>query len=262
MRTGLRRAGMAALLFSMVPLFAATARAQSLTVPAGASLQVSGGRLDLAGGDASIAGAFALGAGELRGVGAWRIAAGGSADFGSGVASLSGDWENRGMFTAGSSRVELRDGASPSSAILGANQFANLSLVSLTGKRYRFESGFTQRVAAQLQIQGQGPAIQVDVTVPGTLAYLNLLAGGTQAIANVGVSDVYATGQHLAPTLTNQGGNGNAQGWFGNGVVVAPPTPVPALGWPMLLVLTGGMLWAAARTRRSGRHRWAEHAAW
>lgn len=262
MRTGLRRAWAAALLFSTFPLFAATAQAQSLTVPAGASLQVSGGRIDLAGGDAGIAGLLALGAGELRGVGALRIAAGGTADFGSGTATLTGDWENRGIFNAGSSRVELRDGASPSSAILGTSQFANLSLVSLTGKRYRFESGFTQRVAAQLQILGQGPALQVDVTVPGNLAYLNLLAGGTQAIANVGVSDVYATGQHLAPTLTNQGGNGNAQGWFGSGGgVVTPPTPVPALGWPMLLVLAAGMWWVAARSRRPGDHQGTNHAA-
>lgn len=242
---GLRVAATAAALLCS----AAGARAQSLSIPAGAAFQVAGGRIEAAGGDIRIDGLLGLGAGELRGVGALRIGAGGTADFGSGVATLTGDWENRGIFNAGMSRVELRDGLFAASAILGTNQFANLSLVSLTGKRYRFESGFTQRVAANLQIQGTGPAIQVDVTTPGGLAYLDLLAGGTQSIANVGVSDVFATGQHLAPTQTNHGGNGNDDGWFGGGGPVVPAVPVPALSWPALLLLGVGLYAIAVRRR-------------
>lgn len=226
--------------------------AAAIEVPAGAGIQANGGRIDTAGGDLLIGGSLVLGSGELRGIGALRIAAGGSADFGSGVATLTGDWENRGSFVAGSSRVELRDGGAAFSRILGTTEFANLSLVSLTGKRYRFESGFTQRVAASLQIQGTGSPIQVDVTAPGSIAFLNLLAGGSQAIANVGVSDVYASGQHLAPTQTNQGGNGNATGWFGGGPPPRPTVPVPALGWPALLLLGLGILFIATRAR--GRH--------
>lgn len=228
---------------------AATAQAQSLNVPAGATLQVAGGRIDTAGGDVRIDGLLNLGAGELRGVGALRIGAGGMADLGAGVVTLTGDWENRGNLIAGTSRVALRDGALATSAILGNNEFANLSAVSLTGKRYRFESAFTQRVRAQLELRGTGPAIQMDVTVPGSVAFLSLLAGGTQAIANVGVSDVYATGQPLAPTQTNQGGNGNDDGWFGGGGPVRPTVPIPALSWPMLALLGLGM-WAIAAQRR------------
>lgn len=248
MRTGLGRAGKAAWLFCVFHLFAMTAQAQSLMVPAGASLNVSGGRVELANGAFSVAGTFGLGAGELRSAGAVRIASGGTADFGSGVATVFGDWENRGIFNAGTSRIELRDGPA-ASAVLGISRFANLSLVSAAGKHYRFESGLTQSVSGQLQIQGQGPPIQVDATAPGSVASLNLLPGGTQAIANVGVSDVYATGQHLAPAQTNQGGNGNDDGWFGGGGPVTQPVPVPALGWPMLLALAAGMLWISTRSR-------------
>lgn len=231
-------------------LFFAAAAQADIVVPPGASLQLSGGRLDLAGSDVLISGALGLGSGELRGVGALRILAGGSADFGSGVATLSGDWENRGTFTAGSSRVELRDGPAVSQ-ILGTTPFANLSLVSLTGKRYRFESGFTQRVSANLQISGTGAAIQVDVTAPGSVAFLDLLPGGSQSIANVGVSDVHATGQHLAPTQTNQGGNGNDNGWFG-GVPPRPAVPVPTASPAALLLQALGLIFFAMRRREAG----------
>jgi hypothetical protein len=236
--------GAVALLF-----FAAVAQAD-VVVPPGANVQLSGGRLDLAGSNVLIGGALGLGSGELRGVGALRIFAGGSADFGSGVATLSGDWENRGTFTAGSSRVELRDGPAMSQ-ILGTTAFANLSLVSLTGKRYRFESGFTQRVSANLQISGSGAAIQVDVTAPGNLAFLDLLPGGSQSIANVGVSDVHATGQHLAPTQTNQGGNGNDNGWFG-GPPPQPTVPIPALSPAALLLTALGLIFIVMRRREAG----------
>lgn len=249
MQTGPCWAALAAL---SLLLAAATVQAAGIQVPAGAGVQVSGGRIDTAGGDFLIGGRLVLGSGELRGIGALRIAAGGSADFGSGVATLTGDWENRGSFIAGSSRVELRDGGAAFSAILGTTEFANLSLVSLSGKRYRFESGFTQRVAASLQIQGTGLPLQVDVTTPGSIAFLNLLASGTQSVANVGVSDVYASGQNLAPTQTNQGGNGNANGWFGGGPPPRPNVPIPALGWPALLLLGLGILFIATRAR--GRH--------
>jgi hypothetical protein len=241
---GRRVATTAALLLCAI----AVAQAQKFSIPSGGAVQVDGGRLALSGGDVLIDGVLGLGAGELRGVGALRIGSGGTADFGSGVATLTGDWENRGIFNAGTSRVELRDGPLAVSSVLGTNPFANLSLVSLTGKRYRFESGFTQRVAANLQIQGTGQAIQVDVTAPGSVAFLDLLPGGSQSIANVGVSDVHATGQPLAPAQTNQGGTGNDDGWFGGGPA-APPTPVPAVGWPMLLLLGIGLFVIATRPR-------------
>lgn len=89
-----------------------------------------------------------------------------------------------------------------------------------------------------LQIVGNGAPIQVDVTASGSIAFLNLATGGTQNIANVGVSDVHATGQHLAPTLTNQGGSGNDTGWFGGG----GPQPLPPVPVPLLSPATLGAL--------------------
>lgn len=246
-----RAAGVAALcFFAYSPIHAA-----GIAVPAGASVQTNGGAIDTAGGSLLVDGYFALGGGTLSGLDAVRIALGGVADFGSGLATLSGDWENRGTFTAGSSRVQLRDGLAAASAILGTSQFASLSLVSASGKRYRFESGRTQSVTGTLQITGNGPPIQVDVTTSGTVAFLNLATGGTQVIANVGVSDVHATGQHLAPTQLNQGGSGNAQGWFGGGVPTTPPVPVPAVSPLALAALIAAFVLVGLRrtARRAAR---------
>lgn len=232
-------------------LASGAAFAAGMTIPAGARVPLNGGTLDTGGGSLHVDGILELGSGVLRGLDAVRISTGGSADFGSGTATVTGDWENLGTFTAGSSRVELRDGAAAQSTILGTSSFATLSLVSAAGKRYRFESGLTQRVSATLQIVGNGLPIQLDVTTPGSAAFLDLAAAGTQVIANVGVSDVHATGQHLAPTLTNQGGSGNAVGWFGGVVPAVPPVPVPALSWSALLALIAAFVFVA--TRRTAR---------
>jgi hypothetical protein len=229
-------------------LCALSAYATGIHVPPGASFEANGGRIDFAGGSFLVDGHAGLGDGELAGLDALRIGATGIADFGSGTATLFGDFENRGTFNAGTSRVQLRDGVAAQSAILGPSQFANLSLVSANGKRYRFESGQTQRIAGSLQITGNGAPIQIDVTTSGQLAYVNLLPGGTQAISNVGVSDVHATGQHLAPTQTNQGGNGNDNGWFGGGPL-EPPRPIPAVS-PFLLAALAALLAFVGLRRR------------
>lgn len=222
-----------------------------ITVPAGATLELDGGTLDLAGGDVESRGTVRLGGGELLGVGDFRVLAG-TADLGSGRITLVGDWENRATVTAGSSVVEFRDGPAAIRAILGSTSFATLSLISANGSRYRLESGSTQQIATLLQIVGEGVPIQIDVTAAG-IAAVDLLPGGAQDIANVGVSNVHATGQPLAPTLTNQGGSGNAAGWFGGGgggptdpPVVVPPLVVPALsdvGLLLMVLLFGAVAW-------------------
>lgn len=139
------------------------------------------------------------------------------------------------------------------SAVLGSTAFANASFGSANGKRYRFESGSTQTVAAQLEILGTGAPIQIDVTQPGAIAFLNLLPSGTQNIANVGVSDGHATGQHLAPAQTNQGGRGNADGWFGGGGPIGPSSvPVPASSPAGSILFALGLLGAALLAFRRG----------
>lgn len=226
-----------------------------ITVPAGASLDLGGGRIDLAQGDLVTSGTLRLGSGVLTGVGDFRVLAG-SADLGSGRITLVGDWENRATVIAGSSVVEFRDGPAAIRAILGSTQFATLSLVSANGTRYRLESGSTQRIATLLQIIGTGVPIQIDITGAG-IASVNLLPGGTQDIANVGVSNVHAIGQPLAPSLSNQGGSGNATGWFGTngtgepGVPAIPqPNVIPTLsdaGLLFLALLFGAIGWRHRR---------------
>lgn len=93
----------------------------------------------------------------------------------------------------------------------------------------------------------------MDVTASPAIAFLNLATGGSQAIANVGVSNVHATGQRLAPTLTNQGGSGNAVGWFGGLGPALPPERVPALSTTVLLALIAAFLFAEAPPRRLAR---------
>lgn len=230
----------------LLALGTADAFAYGIDVPAGAELIVDDGTVDFAGGDLLNAGALWLGNGSLLGLFAFANFPGANADFGSGLLRLTGDFENGGAIAAGTSRVELRDGAAATTAILGATSFFSLSLVSSTGRRYLFESGQTQAVAGTLEIQGIGPPLQVDVTTMGSVAYINLLAGGTQSIANVGVSDVHASGQHLAPTQTNQGGRGNARGWFA--VLGQPAAPVPAL-FDVAALLLAVLLLAFAQRR-------------
>ncbi|MBN8478215.1 MAG: hypothetical protein J0L91_04555 [Burkholderiales bacterium] len=209
--------------------------AASLEIPSGAGVDLAGGSIDFAGGDLVDLGALSLNGGQILGAGAFRVLTGGTADLTGGLVQAGGDWVNLGGINTTGSSVELRDGAAPASSLLGTTTFHNLSLVSSSGKRYRLQSGLTQHVGGLLEIRGLGPPIQVDVTMPGVIAFLDLVPGGTQSIANVGVSDVFANGQHLAPTQTNQGGNNNDQGWFGK--LFGASTPVPALSAPAMLFL-------------------------
>lgn len=206
----------------------ATATGAGISLPAGSRLDMNGGVAVLAAQDLRIDGALSLGDGAVLGLASLRLGSGAQADLGAGTIELAGDWENHGSLAAGSSHVRFVDGPAES-ALLGSTTFASASFVSATGKRYRFESGSTQSVAAQLDILGTGAPIQIDVTQPGAVAYLNLLPSGTQSIANVGVSDVHAIGQALAPDQTNQGGRGNDSGWFGNGGgPIGQSVPVPS----------------------------------
>lgn len=184
-----------------------------------------------------------MGAGHVAGLRNFQISAGGQASLGSGQIDLFGDWSNAGSIDPGSSLVRFVDGALTSSGILGASTFASLSFVSATGKHYLFQSGQTQTVNSALTIQGTSAMpIQFDVTSPGSIANINLLPSGSQAIQYVGVSDVHATGQHLAPNQNNDGGRGNDTGWFR--ALLAPYTAVPGLTlWATLLLLLAlGML--------------------
>ena len=141
------------------------------------------------------------------------------------------------------------------SNITGNTTFFNLSFVSLTGKAYVFQGGSTQTIEDQLQILGTSSfGIQFQSAIPAQFASIDLLNGGAQNIDFVGVSNVHATDQHLAPTLTNDGGSGNAVGWFGQGGGGGPGTvaPTPVLSsWAMLLLALGLLAVALTSMRRS-----------
>jgi hypothetical protein len=123
-------------------------------------------------------------------------------------------------------------------AIGGSTTFSTRAFVSSAGKNYVLAVGTTQTVGALLEIAGTTPdPIQFRSGAPGQVANVDLLPAGTQQIQHVGVTDVWATGQHLAPALTNEGGSGNAFRWFGS-AIGADVRPVPTLGdsrrspWP------------------------------
>lgn len=226
-------------------LTGSAAVAAGISLPAGSRLDLNGGGAAFAAQDLRVDGTLTLGDGSLLGLASLRLGAGGQADLGSGTVELDGDWENRGSLAAGSSHVRFVDGPADS-ALLGSTTFASASFASANGKRYRFESGSTQSVAAQLEILGTGAPIQIDVTQPGSVAFLNLLPSGTQSIANVGVSDVHANGQALATNQTNQGGRGNDTGWFGNGGgPIGQPLSVPSSSPAGLVLFALSLLGAA-----------------
>ena len=245
-----RKIGACAVLTLLAGCIAVGPALAALQLPAGSTLDVADGRIDFGGADLQLAGALLLGNGELLNVDDVQVLATGSLQLGSGLLRMSGDWRMSGQMDAGSSSVEMRDGPAES-RILGNSTFAVLDLQSSTGKRYLFESGLVQQIDGLLRIRGDGAPIVVAASSPGATAMLDLADGGAQDIDNVAVFDVHAIGQPLAPEQTNQGGNDNDDGWFGNGGLPVPPLPpqpqvVPAasttalLGLGLLLVLFAG----------------------
>lgn len=232
---------------------ASISAASGITVPAGATLNLAGGQIAAAGGDLITGGMLQLTTGNVVNLRNFQVSAGGQAALGSGQIDLFGDWTNAGVIDPGSSLVRFVDNTLASSGILGASTFASVSFISASGKRYLFQSGQTQTVNTALTIQGtQAMPIQFDVTSPGSIANINLLPTGTQTIQYVGVSDVHATGQHLAPNQVNDGGRGNDSGWFR--ALMAPYTAVPGLTpWSMMMMLLalGVLAWSQIRRRQN-----------
>lgn len=242
-----------------VCLLLSTNAYSAITVPAGGSLSLAGGAMDLGCTDMTVAGNLQLGSAPVTNVRNVTIQAGtppdGTLDGGSGSITLAGNWSNSGTFIPGTSSVLFVDnpGCATSSTLGGDTTFYNLSLVSNLGKTYTFPPGTTQTTLRALTIQGTlATPIQVISGVPGSSGYIDLAAGGTQNISHVGVSDNWATGQPLAPLLTNEGGTGNAHGWFG--IPLNLNIPIPALGAGgiglLALILAGfGIFFVPRRTR-------------
>ncbi len=252
--------------------------AADVTVPANAVGSLNGGTLDLGCTDLIVAGTLQVGSGQVLKVRNVTIQPGGALDGGSGSIELGGNWSNSGGFLAGTGTVRFRDLCALASATISGNSsFANARFVTSTGKNYVFAVGSVQTITHVLEITGTtAQPIQFRSTAPGQVASINLTPSGTQQIAHVGVTDVFATGQPLAPGQQNEGGGGNAKGWFGT--PIGPPIPpsggvviIPALSTLMLgflaalLALVGGLglrcrtslpvVGRMARAPRAGRTR-------
>ncbi len=241
-------------------LLLATGAYGTITVPAGGSLSLAGGAMDLGCTDMTVAGNLQVGSALVTSVHDVTIQAGttpdGTLDGGSGSITLAGNWSDSGTFIPGTSSVFFVDnpGCAASSTLSGNTTFFNLSLVSSLGKAYTLTPGTTQAILNALTIQGT-PANPIQITsgVPGGPGFINLAPGGTQNISHVGVSDNWATGQALAPLLTNEGGTGNSRGWFG--IPLNLNIPIPALGpggiGLLALILAGFGIFLAPCRRRT-----------
>lgn len=211
-----------------------------LVIPPGGQYTTGGGQTDLACTDVVVAGTLLVAGGALVNVRHLTIQPGGTIEGGSGTIQMGGNWTNGGTFTAGTSTVLFADTCGLATGTVGGNTaFFNARFLSTIGKNHVFQVGTTQTIVGLLEIVGTaGAPIQFRSGTPGQVANINLLPGGTQSILHVGVTDVWATGQHLAPDQTNEGGGGNALNWFGS--PVPPPVmenPIPTLGDLALLAL-------------------------
>ena len=235
--------------------WAGPARAD-LIVVSGSTTSLNGGTIDLGCTDVVVGGTLNVDTGSLVNVRHVTIQAGGTIDGGSGTITLGGDWANAGQFVPGTGVVRFRDQCALAAAeISGNTTFATASFVSATGKNYTFAVGTQQTIGQLLEIAGTTTfPIQFRSGAAGQVANINLLGGGTQLIQHVGVTDVWATGQWLAPSLTNEGGGGNANRWFGSPVVGAQQRSVPTIGEAMLALLAAALATMGAWSARRRKH--------
>jgi hypothetical protein len=242
----------AALLISVV---AGQAKAD-LVVPVGATTSLGSGIVDLACTDLVVGGTVRVQSGAVRNVRNVTIQSGGAIDGGSGVIQVGGNWTANGSFVAGTGEVDFRDLCGVGAASISGNTtFFRASFVSTTSKNYIFGVGSTQRIFSVLEVSGATPSpIQFRSATPGHIASIDLVNSGTQLIQHVGVTDVWSTGQCLAPGQSNEGGGGNAKNWFicsSGGGGGSTPASIPALDAAALLalgaLLAGSGLWFVRR---------------
>lgn len=228
------------LVLAMLLSVACSTAAAGLVIPSGASITLNGGSIRLGDTSLEIAGALQADTGQVLGIQNVAVASGGLLSATTGLIELSGDWQVLGSFNAGSGEVRFVDGMSAAWNVLGSTQFASLSLLSTVGKRFVVEPGSRQRISQLLSIAGTlAQPLQIERQPGGAVGEFDLQPAGSQSIAHVGVSNVHAVGQPLAPTLSNAGGSGNAAGWFGSiaGTPgVSAPAMIPATS-PMALLL-------------------------
>ncbi|MEO7936210.1 MAG: hypothetical protein ABIR27_08120 [Dokdonella sp.] len=212
-------------------------------------MQINGGTIALGTSNVDLGGTLNVGSGQIVGIASLMAQAGAVLAGGSGLIELSDDWSMLGTFDAGTGTVRFIDALTSTSNLRGSNAFHALSLISVIGKHIVLEPGSIQRISQLLEIQGTAAQpIQIERLPGGAVANIDLAPPATQLISHVGVSNVYAIGEPLAPDLSNEGGSGNANGWFG--ALPEPPLPLPASSPFSLLILFFFMLLAVRFARR------------
>ncbi len=216
-----------------------------VVVPVAGSVNLAGGTLDLACSDVIVGGTLDLAGGRLNNVRNVTVQTGGTIALGTGgLITLAGDWSNAGTLNAGTGSVNFVDAptCAASSIISGSTIFYGLSVVSASGKRYRFASGSTQSVQYALVMLGTpSQPLQIESTTVGQYAYINLV-GPTQTMDSLAVRDMNATGQWLALGLTNLAANGNTVRWFDFPVI-------PTLSAFSLVLLAFALAWCVFCSR-------------
>ena len=230
------------------------AMAQGLSINAGETVNW-GAPLNLDCGDLVVNGTLNAPGVAFSKVGKVIIGVGGQLNAANTTIEVTTSWQNSGAFNAAASTVTASNACSNAGTTFSGNTaFTNLS-ASTAGHTLSFATGSEQTVSGALTLNG------VTLLGQGGTAFLSLLAGGTQNIANVGVNGVDAShGQHLAPTAVNAI-TGTANNWFTGSTPTTPttpaaPTPVPATE-PAGLALLAGLIGAAMcwSRRRPGKAR-------
>jgi hypothetical protein len=204
---------------------------------------VSNATVDLCCTDLVISGTLNLGGGRYINARHIIIAPGGQLNTNSGELELTGTFDNGGSFSAGSSKVKFVDvvGCPYAPSILGSSTFFDLSVTGAAPKTLTLPAGQTQNIIHQLSLLGApGRPLSVLSSSPSMLAYLNLLPGGLQNIQSVGVNNVGASGQTLAPYQSNLISGGLAPNWF-------EQFAVPSLSLGALLLLIASLILLAYR---------------
>ena len=226
-----RLAGPSALAILVVSLATATS-AMQLTIGAGSSLDLGTNEVRLGCGDLAVAGTLFVGIAGVSQARDFSIDPGGIVNAGLGKLEVAGDWSNAGTFNAGTSTVRLLDGCERSSAVVSGNtDFADLLILTGTGKLYRFASGSTQTVIGTLTMLGApGNLLRIRSTGEAGVAFFDLR--GLQSVDYVDVENNVVTGGNgeLGPNSVK---GPNTGGWSLAGAVVPG---LGALGLTLLVL--------------------------
>ncbi|MET4576479.1 hypothetical protein [Ottowia thiooxydans] len=229
------------------------AYAAGITIePADGPVSFAGFTMDLDCDDLVVNGTLDINGATFQKVGNVIIGPGGSLTATGANIEMTHSWQNNGSFSgAGSSVTASNACANTSSSFSGNTTFHNFTATS-SGLTLSFAGGTEQQVAGLLTLNN------VTLQGQGATTFLSLLPGGTQNITTVGVANVNASrGQRLAPTQTNQIGQGYAPNWFSNasslvsGIAPVPTSSTVGLGL-MALLLSGTAFLKRRAQKRKG----------